>query len=328
MTTVTDLAELVAMLALPEDVVALGQTATDRYRLAIPSSLLGRIEKGNLADPIVRQFLPVAEELLCDERFVADPLEEGKLESSGVLIKYAGRALLRTTNRCGCACRYCFRRERRNLVPFDFSGETSNESVDSPAVRELIFSGGDPFTLDNASIKQLHDYSIKLPHVNRVRFHTRLPILDPARVDAPLQLLLRSWANSDRMTRNGLLPPQTVFVIFQVNHSAEIDDSVRAMFREMSQTGVIMMAQSVLLRGVNDDSLVLATLWESLVDCRVIPYYLHQLDRVCGATHFEVSPERGKQLVTQAAERVPGYAVPRFVRETPGAPCKQDVFAR
>lgn len=178
-----------------------------------------------------------------------------------------------------------------------------------PTATEIILSGGDPLMLDNALLCWLLDRLEAIPHVQRVRFHTRVPIAVPQRVTEELAAVMR---------RSRL----SVFVVVHVNHPAEIDHAVAASLGRWIDRGVPVLSQSVLLRGINDRLEVLAELYERLVNLRVVPYYLHQLDRVAGAAHFEVPEPVGMELICRLRARLPGYAVPRYVREIPGEPNK------
>jgi KamA family protein len=179
-----------------------------------------------------------------------------------------------------------------------------------PSIHEVILSGGDPFMLADAELAQLADELSQIPHLRRLRIHTRMPVMIPQRVTDELV----SWIRGCRLS---------TVVVVQVNHPTEIDDNVARAFGRLVDSGVPVLNQSVLLRGVNDRADVLAELCERLVDLRAIPYYLHQLDAVAGAAHFEVPVATGIALLAELRARLPGYAVPRYVRESPGGVCKE-----
>ena len=264
---------------------------------------------GDPLDPLLLQVLPQAAELLPVDGFREDPLEERDCHvAPGLLQKYAGRALLITTGSCPVHCRYCFRRH------FAYAEEPSRleewrpalEAIAAdPKVHEVLLSGGDPLMLQNSRLTELCGALDAVPHVRRVRVHTRMPIVLPERVTPGLIELF-----SLRRT--------TTIVVIHLNHPNEIADDSKRALREMVDAGIPVLSQSVLLSGVNDTAAVLAELFERLVDLGVMPYYLHQLDPVRGAAHFETDVERGRQIVAELRQRLPGYAVPRFVRETPG----------
>lgn len=264
-------------------------------------------------DPLLRQVWPLAEELAEVPGFTPDPV--GDLAAAGepgLLQKYAGRALLVTTGSCAVHCRYCFRRH----FPYD---ETPRAIADwQPAldqiaaddsIEEVLLSGGDPLTLVDAKLSELVGRIAEIPHVRRLRVHTRLPIMIPARVTSELI----AWLCGTRLTP---------ILVVHANHPAELDESVATAVSRLHRAGTLLLNQSVLLRGVNDDVETLVQLSLQLIDLRVTPYYLHQLDRVAGAAHFEVPVETGRWLVGQLRVRLPGYAVPRYVTEVSGRPHK------
>jgi EF-P beta-lysylation protein EpmB len=316
-------AELADAIATPEDLVAaLGlnhtllrpaQAASTAFRLRVPRSYVSRMRPGDPGDPLLRQILPIASELEDGTDFVADPLgEHAALRAPGLLQKYRGRALIITTSACAVHCRYCFRRE------FPYSEQTSDAPRWSAALSEIgrdssleevILSGGDPLSLSDARLKSLTDALATIPHVRRLRVHTRQPIVLPSRVDDGLL----SWLRSVNLP--------TVFVL-HANHPNEIDSDVRTACEKLRASGVTLLNQSVLLRGVNDDVEVLAELSRRLFDTGVLPYYLHVLDRVRGAAHFEIPEAQARLIAGALASCLPGYLVPRLVREIYGAPAK------
>jgi EF-P beta-lysylation protein EpmB len=241
--------------------------------------------------------------------------DAGAALSPGLLQKYEGRVLLVLAGTCAVNCRYCFRRE----FPY---GETPRgveawrpaiEQIAADAsIREVILSGGDPLVLGDAALERLAHELAAVPHLARLRVHTRLPIVIPERVTDELI----GWLRGTRLA--------PVFVV-HANHSAELDEACGAALGRLVDGGVPVLNQSVLLRGVNDDPDALMRLSERLLELRVLPYYLHQLDRVRGSAHFHVSEERGREIVDEMRRRLPGYAVPRYVRETPGSASKEPV---
>ena len=284
------------------------------FPLLGPQPYLNRMRKGDPHDPLLRQILPQATERTPTPGFVADPLGEFRTEgNSSLLRKYYGRVLIITTGACGVHCRFCFRRH----FPYQTSAKMANvwESVlraiaADPSISEIILSGGDPLTLPDLELAQLAQRLNAIPHLRRIRVHTRLPVMIPQRVNEDLL----AWLRAGR-----LLP----FVVVQVNHPAEIDNEVANAFARLIDGGVPVLNQAVLLRGVNDRADVLAELCQRLVDLRVMPYYLHQLDAVAGAAHFEVPIATGIRLIAELRTRLPGYAVPRYVRETAGGLSKE-----
>ena len=306
---VRDPAELLQLLALPPELLPAAQQAAARFPLRVPRSYVARMQKGNPADPLLRQVLPLGEELVAADGFTEDPV--GDLDAMaipGLLHKYAGRVLLITTAACGVHCRYCFRRHfpynEANAASLDWQPALDYIAAD-PSIREVILSGGDPLSLSDQRLTQLVAQLAAIPHLQRLRLHTRQVIVLPERVDAALL----NWLADCRL--------QTVMVV-HANHANEINQEVTAALLRLKEIGVTLLNQAVLLKGVNDEVQVLAALSERLFAAQVLPYYLHQLDRVQGAGHFEVSDTQALKLVHELRERLPGYLVPRLVREQAG----------
>ena len=306
---VRDPAELLQLLALPSELLPAAQQAAARFPLRVPRGYVARMQKGNPADPLLRQVLPLGEELVAADGFTEDPV--GDLDAMaipGLLHKYAGRVLLITTAACGVHCRYCFRRHfpynEANAASLDWQPALDYIAAD-PSIREVILSGGDPLSLSDQRLTQLVAQLAAIPHLQRLRLHTRQVIVLPERADAALL----NWLADCRL--------QTVIVV-HANHANEISHEVTAALLRLKETGVTLLNQAVLLKGVNDEVQVLAALSERLFAAQVLPYYLHQLDRVQGAGHFEVSDTQALKLVHELRERLPGYLVPRLVREQAG----------
>lgn len=306
---VRDSGELIRRLGLDATSGEGAAAASRSFPTFVPLEYLARIRSGDPDDPLLRQVLPVADELETPEGYSADPLAEADaVVTDGVLQKYAGRVLLVTTGACAVHCRYCFRRHfPYEEVPGAISRwEPALEAIAADtSIHEVILSGGDPLMLSDARLAELVSRIESIEHIKRLRIHTRLPIMIPSRVTEGLVGMLRDL----RLVS---------LVVVHANHAAEIDEAVASSLARLVDAGVPVLNQSVLLRGVNDDVEALAALSDRLLECRVMPYYLHQLDRVLGAAHFEVSKERGKELVAEMCARLPGYAVPRFVEEVPG----------
>jgi EF-P beta-lysylation protein EpmB len=317
---ITDPRELLEALGLPHTLIEPAQLAAQGFSLRVTRSLLSRMRHGDPDDPVLRQVLPRGEELLVTEGFVADPLQEAAARRAPQLLhKYSGRALIITTEACAVHCRYCFRRE------FPYSGGGAelasgggrwsgalNVIAGDPSIEEVILSGGDPLSLNDARLTQLTDALQAIAHVRRIRVHTRQPVVLPSRVDAGLL----AWLRAIRLP---------VVMVLHVNHANEIDDDVRAACASLRETGATLLNQSVLLRGVNDDVDTLQRLSCALADAGVMPYYLHLPDRVRGTAHFDVDEEKARQLLATLASRLSGYLVPRLVREVPGAASKTPV---
>jgi EF-P beta-lysylation protein EpmB len=286
------------------------------FPVFVPLEFLRRIESGNPDDPLLRQVLPVPEENTVVPGFTADPVGEvaagGESLATGVLRKYRGRALLVANQACGIHCRYCFRRH----FPYQAAANdrhTWTEAIQQLAadktLDEVILSGGDPLVLTDPALRNLVDAIAEIPHIQRLRVHSRMPIVIPQRVGDALIETLRGTRLS-------------TWVVVHANHPAELDHDTGESLKRLIDHGIPVLNQAVLLRGVNDDVQTLENLCRRLVNLRVQPYYLHQLDRVAGAAHFEVDERRGREIVTKLRERLPGYAVPTYVREQADEPSK------
>ena len=307
---VRDPDELVDLLALPEKFREGARRAAQRFPLVVPRGFVARMHRGDPHDPLLRQVLPLGDELGEVEGVVADPVQDGEAERApGLLQKYRGRALLVTTGSCAVNCRYCFRRH------YPYGEVPRGEEAWQPALdairsdrtlREVILSGGDPLILSDESLRRLIELLSTIGHLTRLRIHTRLPIVLPERITDGLLDTLRN-------TR------LTSIVVVHANHAAELAGTCSAALGRLIDSGLPVFNQAVLLRGVNDAIESLVELCERCIDLRVSPYYLHQLDPVQGAAHFHVDPQRGRDLVQSLRERLPGYAVPEYVKEVPGA---------
>jgi EF-P beta-lysylation protein EpmB len=304
---------LIDTLGLPDELRAGARQAAALFPVMVTRSFLRRMRSGDPSDPLLLQVLPLGAEAQPVPGFSADALDEAQAHlAPGMLQKYAGRALLVATGACAVHCRYCFRREfpygdePRRLADWEPAFERLRQDA---SIREIILSGGDPLMLTDARLTEMIRRLDAIGHLDRLRIHTRLPIVLPPRVTRTLLNLLRSI----RMTP---------IVVVHANHPAEVVDDCAAALRRLVYSGLTVLNQAVLLRGINDSVEALAGLSERLINLGVIPYYLHQLDRVSGTAHFEVPEERGIELVKALRSRLPGYAVPQYVREIPGQPHK------
>ena len=305
--------ELAAALGLEPADLPGAHAASAHFRLRVPRSFVARMRPGDPNDPLLRQVLPLAAELADEAEYVDDPVgERTALRTRALLQKYRGRALLITTPTCAVHCRYCFRR----AFPYEEQGGEAPrwraalaEIAADTSLEEIILSGGDPLSLSNARLEELTRALAAIPHVRRIRVHTRQPVVLPSRVDEGLT----------RWLRGSSLP---IVLVLHINHPNELDAKLIAACAKLRATGITLLNQSVLLAGVNDDVAVLAELSRKLFAAGVLPYYLHALDRVRGAAHFAVPDERAQALAGELAARLSGYLVPRLVREVPGAPAK------
>jgi EF-P beta-lysylation protein EpmB len=315
--SIRDPGELLELLGLQGFSDRISPLAQDQFALRVPRGFAAKMRTGDINDPLLRQVLPLHDELLQSPGYDLDAVGDmAARQMPGVLHKYRGRALLVTTGACAVNCRYCFRRH------FPYAEESAAASqwqqaigylAEDRSISELLLSGGDPLSLSTAKLRTLSDQLKPLTHIKRLRFHTRLPIVLPERIDAEFT----AWLES--------LPQQLVFVV-HANHANELDGAVASALGRLARTGATLLNQSVLLKGVNDSSEALAALSERLFEAGVLPYYLHALDKVQGAAHFEVPVERAKAIMEELMARLPGYLVPKLVREIAGQPNKTPVY--
>lgn len=315
---VRDPRELLAILGLGAIAGRLSEAAARQFPLRVPRGFVARMRHGDPHDPLLRQVLPLLDEDRIVPRFGLDAVgDEAARRGGGVIHKYDGRALLVATGSCAVHCRYCFRRH------YPYADDTAasagwRDAVEvvagDPSIHEVILSGGDPLSLADHKLAELTDALRGIPHIRRLRLHTRLPIVLPERVDAGLL----AWLH-------GL--PWPVTIVVHANHANEFDPAVDAAMAALRATGASLLNQAVLLRGVNDNVDALADLCERGQAAGVLPYYLHQLDRVAGAAHFEVPDGEALSLHAALAARLPGYLVPRLVREIAGEPGKTPLHA-
>lgn len=294
------------------------------FPILVPEPFLQRIRPQDPLDPLLLQVLPRKEESIASPGFTTDPVgENGHVSPEGTLSKYQGRSLIVTGKRCSLHCRFCFRRHLQ--FPGTKSGCAFGNSYFDPkaiasqfkkdsTIHEVILSGGDPLMLSDRQLEHLIFHLDHIPSIKRIRIHTRMPVIIPQRLTEKLVDLL---GNNKRCAKTAKM-----IVVLHVNHPNELDSEVCGSMEKLIDAGGILLSQTVLLRQVNDTLPVLTELFERLIDLGVMPYYLHQLDRVAGATHFEVSTEKGCDLITKLRTRLPGYAVPRYVREVSGEPGK------
>lgn len=286
---------------------------TNPFPLLVPHEFVRRMQPGDPYDPLLRQILPLASERGLPPGFVADPVNDSEFETSpGLLHKYATRVLLIAAGTCAVNCRYCFRRH----YPYQDSPK-SNEAwepalatiAQDKSIEEVLLSGGDPLALGNAKLTSLVRGIEAIGHVRRLRIHTRFPVMIPQRVDEGLCELFEK----SRLT---------TWMVLHINHANEVDRAVADAASKLRRCGVSMLNQSVLLQGINDRLEDQRELCSRLVDVGIQPYYLHQLDPVAGASHFECEQSLGESIVRELRSVLSGYAVPRFVKEIPGRSSK------
>jgi L-lysine 2,3-aminomutase len=290
--------------------------AAESFPLRVPLSFAASMQKGNPNDPLLRQVLPVKDELFAYPGFSNDPV--GDLPSAaqtGVLHKYHGRVLFINTGSCAINCRYCF---RRNFPYADLQLGKQNENAginyiqENPDISEVILSGGDPLLLSDARLAKLFQQLSAIKHLKRIRIHSRLPIVLPARITDDF---INTLAQSSKQ----------IVIVVHCNHANEINPRVIAAFNLLRNKGITLFNQSVLLKGVNDNVAVLCELSEQLFSHGIIPYYLHLLDKATGTGHFEVSETAAVDLIKQVQAILPGYLVPKLVKEQTGALSKQSI---
>ncbi len=306
---VRDPRELLDLLGLDRLAPRLSDEAMVQFPLRVPRGFVARMRRGDPNDPLLRQVLPLDDEMRPMPGFGLDAVGDGAAKTApGVIQKYRGRALLVATGSCAIHCRYCFRRH------FPYAEETAardgwREAVDlirqDASIEEVLLSGGDPLSLSNGKLAELTGALADIPHLRRLRIHSRLPIVVPERVDDGLM----GWLST---------LPWPVTLVVHANHANEFDGTVDAALGRLRAAGVHLLNQAVLLRGVNDSVDALGALSERGFAAGVLPYYLHQLDRVAGVAHFEVDDARARALHAGLAVRLSGYLVPRLVREIPG----------
>ncbi len=310
---VTDPAELVRLLGLDRSLIEPARAAAHRFGLRVPRGYVARMRPGDPTDPLLRQVLPLATENVAAPDFSLDPVGDlSSMAVPGVLHKYEGRVLLTITGACAVHCRYCFRRHfpyaNANPASEQWGAALAYIATD-PSIREVILSGGDPLTLADDKLAGLSCRLNDIAHLERVRIHTRLPIVLPTRVT-------RELCRTIRVSR------LRVVIVVHANHANEVVTDVATALHDLRDAGAMLLNQSVLLAGVNDNADALCALSERLFATGVLPYYLHLLDRVQGAAHFDVDHARAEHLWRDMAARLPGYLVPRLVREVAGAAYK------
>jgi len=309
---ITDPEQLLRILLLPANLLPAALRASSGFRLRVPRGFVARMHPGDPDDPLLRQVLPLGDELVVAPGYSGDPLNElDAMPAPGLLHKYQKRVLLTMTGACAVHCRYCFRRH----YPYSDANPTREirQTLDylhgQTDVNEVILSGGDPLTLSDRRLADLVTELETVPQLQRLRIHSRVPVVLPERINSDLL----AWMTTTRL--------QVVLVIHS-NHANEIDTRVTTAMQQLHAAGITLMNQSVLLHGVNDKVETLVDLSEKLFAAHVLPYYLHQLDPVQGAAHFSVDDRKARILMEEVRNSLPGYLVPQLVREQPGYPSK------
>ncbi len=301
--------ELIDYLELDKSLLPAARAAASQFGLRVPRAYVDCMEKGNAQDPLLLQVLPLGAELELQPGFSVDPVGDlAATSATGVLHKYHGRALLITTGACAVNCRYCFRRHfpyQESSAYLDHWQSALDYLRSNSSINEVILSGGDPLMIADSRLAELFRALEAIPHLTRLRIHTRMPVIVPQRVTDDL------LGELDRVRFR-------VTVVVHCNHARELTAAVCCVLQQLRESGVTLFNQSVLLKGINNDLKTQVELCESLFEAQVIPYYLHLLDSVQGAAHFDVSREEAQLLYQQLLQQLPGYLVPKLVYEQSG----------
>lgn len=307
---------LIDHLKLDRSLLPAAQKAASQFGLRVPFSYVAQMEKGNPRDPLLLQVLPLGAELLHQPGFITDPVGDFNATAcSGLLHKYHGRALMITTGICAINCRYCFRRHfpyQESSAHLDHWAAAIRYLKEDTSINEIILSGGEPLMLTDPKLAKLILTLEAIPHLLRLRIHTRMPVIIPQRItDNLLDMLENTHLQS--------------IIVIHSNHPNELSPEVQQALRQLRSRNVTLLNQSVLLKGINNNLETQIELCESLFRTGTLPYYLHMLDPVQGAAHFEVSQEEAITLHQGLLRKLPGYLVPRLVRELSGSPAKTPV---
>ncbi|RUO63494.1 EF-P beta-lysylation protein EpmB [Pseudidiomarina insulisalsae] len=305
-------AELGTALNLPADWVARHSTARELFPLMVTRHFVNLMQPGDPDDPLLRQVMPHADEFIDAPGFVTDPLAEQTNQQPALLHKYRSRVLVILRGGCAINCRYCFRRHFP-YADHHFGRQQRSQLLDylrsDSSINEVILSGGDPLLATDAQLASLLTDLEQLPQLKRVRIHSRLPVVLPERL-------------TDALARRLHESPLQALLVLHANHPHEVDHKLQKALKRWAGYDITLLNQSVLLKGINDNAEVLAQLNEVLFEARVLPYYLHQLDKVKGASHFAVTDAEALQIAEQLRVLLPGFLVPRLVREVAGEPSK------
>ncbi|WII95650.1 EF-P beta-lysylation protein EpmB [Moraxella haemolytica] len=286
------------------------------FGLKVPRAFVRKMKQGDLNDPLLLQVLPDTQETIAMAGYSNDPLLEHEHNPiKGLLHKYKSRVLITTTGACAVHCRYCFRQHfdyQANMPTAAQMGEIGSYIAACDDIDEVIFSGGDPLSLSHRRLALWFEMINALPNIKTIRIHTRLPVVLPSRVDDALLTLLKN-------------SPKNIVMVLHINHANEIDTVLQDKCQALKQAGITLLNQTVLLKSVNDDVDTLCKLSHALFGVGVLPYYLHVLDKVQGAAHFDVPIAQAVEIYWQMLERLSGYLVPKLVQELPNKPYKTPV---
>jgi EF-P beta-lysylation protein EpmB len=305
--SIRDISALLHALGLPD------QSHYSNFPILVPGPYLSRIERGNPNDPLLRQVISTVQEVQDVPGYIEQPLNESTFaKTSGLIQKYHGRVLLIVTGSCAINCRYCFRRH----FPYQDFQPTSKDwqriidaLMKDTSINEVILSGGDPLMMSDKRLKWIVQQVETIPHIDTIRIHSRLPVVIPQRITKTLiEILAESRLKAVLVTH--------------INHPQELDETVSNAMLALQRADVLLLNQSVLLKDINNDAEILSTLSKQLFKANILPYYLHALDPVAGAAHFDVSGKEAEAIMSVMRASLPGYLVPKLVREVPGQPSK------
>jgi EF-P beta-lysylation protein EpmB len=310
---VSSIDELLNQLGLNADDLSATEQAAIDFPIKVPQPFVQLMEYGNPNDPLLKQVLPISSELTIDSTFSTDPVDESNYNPvPGIVHKYHNRVLMIISPNCAINCRYCFRRH----FPYDENRQSKQQWLEAlvylktkPEINEVIYSGGDPLAANDNFLRWLTAEIESISHIKRLRIHTRLPVVIPSRIDD--QLL--NWLGNTRL--------KPTFVL-HINHANEISTELSQGVDRLKKIGISILNQSVLLKGVNDCSQALIGLSEKLFDTGIMPYYLHMLDPVQGASHFDIPKDQAVEIFSQIQAELPGFLVPKLVQERAGETSK------
>ncbi len=311
----SDPEELLDFLAIDKKLFTEHIEARRLFPMRVPRAFVEKMTKSNIQDPLFKQVFPLSDEFKSPMGYTTDPLGEQQNDTPGILHKYQSRVLLIVRGGCAVNCRYCFRRH------FPYADNAVNKAGwqkslqhirQDSRINEVILSGGDPLMANDEFLAWLSNEISLIPHITRLRIHTRLPVVIPNRLTQEFE----KWFTQSRLSP---------VLVLHINHAQEIDNKLSKKLARLKALGVTLLNQSVLLKGINDDAEVLSDLSEALFKAGILPYYLHVLDKVQGASHFDVETQQAKSIMTGLIKRLPGYLVPKLVREIADQPGKTPI---
>lgn len=285
------------------------------FSMRVPKPFAKLMQKGNWHDPLLQQVVPQEAEFLEKHGYVSDPLEEQNGETNALIHKYKSRILLIVRGGCAVNCRYCFRRHfpyQKNQLGNSQYKEVIDYVKKDTNLNEVILSGGDPLMANDQQLVKIAQQIDQIPHIKRLRIHTRLPVVIPSRITQEFV----TWLSELRIKP---------IIVLHINHANEISDALKAKTRLLNKAGILVLNQSVLLQNINNNADVLVALSEALIEADILPYYLHMFDKVKGASHFDVEKQEAKDLMAQLIKRLPGFLVPKLVQELAGQPGKTPI---